>query len=320
MFARATWISLLAVMSLTAQATNVSLDTLYNQLDQCIDRQFDDSSTPAIFEQIDLAEACPQLSMLLAGDNELISTLVPDPETASLAELADLRYLVTQLHYPAAGHVELEYAGLQAMLDDALQDIPPAQHTSWWKQFIDWLFDRDPDESDEEDLRWLESFLEKLTLSASAARIILYTSILLVVALAVGMIWHEIRLGRTAGGSWSGRRSARNTREELFSDLANTLSVNPAALPRSLPALLNVCIDYLINGQRLPERKSQTNHEFLAYLQLHDDVAALPFSTLCQQAERVLYGDQAPDAETAARCLYEAKRLLAGTTPVGSTA
>jgi len=197
--------------------------------------------------------------------------------------------------------------------------IFPEQQTGWWKQLIDWLFHRDPGENDDADFRWLESFLKKLTLSASTARTILYTSTLLIAALALGLIWHEVRLGKAAGWSLFRRRSAKNTREEDLSDLENTLSINHDSLPEKLPALLNVCIDYLIKKHRLPERKSQTNHEFLTWLRTRNDAAAAPFSTLCKQAERVLYGDRRLDPDVAEQCRNEAKTLLSTVPPVESS-
>ncbi len=317
--ARVLWVGLLVFITGSGQAAETSLAELSDQINQCIDQQFTDGATPAIFEQINLLEECPQLAGTLAGHNEFTATLSPDHDSNNLAELADLSYLLTNIRYPAPRHIALERSSLQAILDDALQEIPQQQSTSWWKEFIDWLFSRDLEENTDADLRWLETLLEKLTLSASTARIILYTSAALITILAVVLIWHEIRLGKTAGWSLFRRRFAKKTREENLSSPVNTEPVNPDTLPANLPILLNICIDYLISTSRLPERKSQTNHEFLNYLQARGDMATRQFGLLCQQAERVLYGDQHPDPSIVERCLREAKSLLSTSEPVEST-
>lgn len=315
----ATLVSLLAFMPLAVQANGIDLAELSDEINQCIDRQFADDATPAILEQINLPDACPSLAGSLAGNSEFISVLSPDWDSNNLAELADLRYFIAHMRYPAPSRVELELSSLPGILDDALQDVPLEPQTSWWKQLIDWLLHRDPTDRDDADFRWLENLLEKMAVSASTAKTILYTSAFLIAALALALIWHEVRLGGASGRSLFRRRSARNIREENLYGLADTMSVNPDKLPASLPELLNVCIDHLISWRRLPERKSQTNHEFLRYLQARDDAVAPQFGTLCQQAERVLYGGHRPDPTVVKRCLDEASSLLSTAMPAEST-
>jgi len=313
--ARATWVGLLVCLSGFVQADGTRLNALSEQINQCIDRQFVDGATPAIFARIDLPETCPQLSVLLDGPGKFTSILSTDQDTGNLAELVDLRYLVANMRQPVRGGLKLDLSPPPGLLDNALQLKHKAQQTGWWKQFIDWLFQRDPDEKSDADFLWLKHFFEKLTLSATTARIIFYISTFVLVMLALGLIWREIRLCKTDGWQLFRRRSATNTREEDLSDQGNGLSINPDTLPANLPALLNVCIDYLIGKQRLPENKSQTNHEYLTHLQKGDDAAAMPFNTLCQQAERVLYGGLNPDPEVTEHCLNEAKSLLSVITP-----
>lgn len=306
-------------MPLAVQAAETSLTELSDQLNRCIDQQFADASTAVIFAQINLSEECPQLAEKLAGHSELTSTLSLDQDSINLAELADLRYFVVHMRHPGPGRVQLELSDLQGILDNALRDIPQEPQSSWWKQFIDWLFRHKPGENEDIDFSWLENLLGKLMPSASVARIILYASAFLIAALALAMIWHEVRLGKAAGWSLFRRRFAKNARAENLSGLANTLPINPDALPTNLPALLNVCIEYLIGMRRLPERKSQTNHEFLSYLQTRNDAAVPQFNALCRQAERVLYGGQHPDSSVVKRCRSEAKSLLFAVTSEEST-
>ncbi|HHJ15692.1 MAG TPA: DUF4129 domain-containing protein [Gammaproteobacteria bacterium] len=315
MLVRGTLAGLLALAAGSVQAAETDLGELTDRINQCIEQQFSDDAVPAIFAQIDLPEACPRLAGMLAGHGELIATLSLDPNSSNLAELADLRHMVASLLHPAPDRIELERSGLPGILDDALQDITTQQKTGWWKQLIDWLMRRDPGEEENADLRWLENFLEKLTPSAATARAILYSSAFLIAALALALIWHEVRLGKAAGWSLLRKGSARNTREEDLSGLTDSFSVNPDALPASLPALLNICIDYLISTRRLPERKSRTNHEFLNHLQTRNDAAAPPFSALCRQAERVLYGGQHPDPSVIEQCLGDARSLLSAAPP-----
>ena len=81
-------------------------------------------------------------------------------------------------------------------------------------------------------------------------------------------------------------------------------------LPGKVPELLNVCIDYLIRSQRLPEARSSTNREFLRHLLRRGDSAASGFDQLLQQAECVLYGNRHIDTQTLQQCRRQAVALL----------
>ena len=297
-------------MSGVGLADETLLADLSDQISECIDRQFEDDASPAIFAPIDLAAECPQLAVKIAERPDVIATLPIDQDSGNLAQLADVRYFIAQIRRSNPSLAKLDFSGLPRILADALQNKVQDRTSSWWEQLIDWLFRRDPADNDEQDLRWLENILKHFTLSASTARVVLYTGSLLIVVLALVLVGRELRFSKAMGRPLFRRTNTANTREENFSGLADTASINVDKLPENPPALLAICIDYLISKQRLPERRSQTNRQFLHHLQAHNDVSVASFKILFQQAERVLYGGHCAEKAVIEDCLGEVKRLL----------
>ena len=281
---------------------------LYNELTDCIDLQFERSPAPDSFSEIDLAVDCPELLLSLAVSTWVDKTSLSNHDHPGLAQLADLRYfLLGTFSHPESGR-SLDFSRLESILAATLDTQDHDQGQNWWERLLSWLRQRHKDQ-DETDIRWLDAWLEKISLSETTAEIITWSTTALLLLLATGLVINEVRLARQGRSAFRPHRTVHSGPTGAMPVAAAT----PAAaqqLPGKVPELLNVCIDYLIRNQRLPEARSSTNREFLRHLLRRGDSAASGFDQLLQQAECVLYGNRHIDTQTLQQCRRQAVALL----------
>jgi hypothetical protein len=281
---------------------------LYNELTDCIDLQFERSPAPDSFSEIDLAADCPELLLSLADSVWVNKTSLANHDHPSLAQLADLRYfLLGTFSQPESGRT-LDFSRLESILAETLDTDDHDQGQSWWERLLSWLRQRHKDR-DDVDLRWLDAWLEKLSFSETTAEIVTYSVAALLLLLAIGLVINEVRLARQGRSAFRPHRTVHSGPTGA-APVAAATPPDAQQLPGKLPELLNVCIDYLIRNQRLPEARSSTNREFLHHLLHRGDNAASGFDQLLQQAECVLYGDRHIDAQTLRQCRQQAAALL----------
>jgi len=281
---------------------------LYNALTDCIDLQFEYSPAPDSFREIDLAADCPELLLSLTDSAWVDKTSLANHEHPSLAQLADLRYfLLGTFNQPQPGRT-LDFSRLESILAETLDTDDHDQGQNWWERLLSWLRQRHKDREDV-DLSWLEEWLENFSFSKTTAGFITYSVVALLLMLAVGLVINEVRLARQGRPEFRPHRTARRGTTGTAPVAADT-PPNAQQLPGKVPELLNLCIDYLIRNQRLPEARSSTNREFLRHLLHSGDSAASGFDQLLQQAESVLYGDRQIDTQTLQQCRRQAAALL----------
>lgn len=290
----------------SASAPNDSI--LYNALDECIDAQFEHSSTPDSYSEIDLAAACPDLLRSLADSDWLERTAFDNYHSPSLAQLADLRYfLLGSLSEPQPGEA-LDFSRLESILTETLDTDKHDQGQNWWERLLSWLRQRHKDR-DDVDLLWLEEWLDKFSLTEATAELLLYSITFILILLAVGLVINEVRLARQGRALFHSRDTTQSGAVAAAAESAATLA-DAQQTAHTAPELLNVCIEYLIHRQRLPQAHSKTNREYLLHLTRNGDSAATGFEQLLQQAECILYGDRQIDADTLQRCHQQANTLL----------
>lgn len=282
--------------------------TLYRELSACIDLQFEHSPAPDSFGQIDLATDCPALLPSLADSGWLDKTSLASHDQPSLAQLADLRYFLLGTFEQQESGRTLDFSPLASILSATLVTDDHDQGQSWWQQLLGWLQQHHQDR-DDADLRWLKEWLETFSFPETTAAVITYSVIALLLLLAAGIIINELRLARQGRSAWPPHRTVRRGPAATVTVSADTPS-GVQQLPGKVPEMLNLCIDYLIRNQRLPEARSSTNREFLRYLLQHRDSAAPGFDRLLRQAESILYGDRQIDAQTLQECRRQAAALL----------
>ena len=281
---------------------------LYNELTDCIDLQFEHTPAPASFREIDLAADCPELQLSLAESNWADRTALANHDHPNLAQLADLRYILHGTVSPRESRRSLDFSRLGSILAETLDTDTRGGGQNLWERLLNWLRQRHKGREDV-DLSWLQEWLEKLTLSKAASAYVAYGVSAMLILLAAGFIITEIRLARR-GRSAPGPRRTTHRNPAGAAPLDDDTPPQARQLPCKLPELLNVCIDYLIRNQRLPETRSRTNREFLRHLLHTGDRAASDFEHLLRQAECVLYGDRDIDTQTLQQCRRVAADLL----------
>jgi hypothetical protein len=212
----------------------------------------------------------------------------------SAAGLTELRLLLTQVP-GAARRPAPRVAGVAGLLATFVQS--ERAHSSWWDRFRQWLRHvLAPQPSQEDD--WLQRLLVKL-FTANAADTIAWTSLVLVVALALGIIANELRL---AGFLRSGERSLRRRRADLTpaaapAGLEQIARAPPTEQPRML---LEFIARRLAEQQRLPPARALTTLELTQRARLADEERA-SLAALASVCDRVRFsGCEVPGTSLAA--------------------
>lgn len=281
---------------------------LYNELNDCIDLQFEHSPAPDSFSEIDLAADCPELLLSLTDSVWVAKTSLANHEHPSLAQLADLRYFLLGTFNQPEPDRTLDFSPLESILAETLVTDDHDQGQNWWEQLLGWLQQRHKDR-DDADFSWLKEWLETFSLPETTAAFVTYSVVALLLLLAAGIIINEVRLARQGRSAFRPHRTVRSGPAGTAPVAADT-PPDAQQLPGKVPELLDICIDYLIRNQRLPEARSSTNREFLRHLLHSGDSAASGFDQLLQQAESVLYGDRQIDTQTLHQCRRQAAALL----------
>ena len=223
----------------------------------------------------------------------------------SAAGLTELRLLLTQVP-TGAQRPAPRVAGVAGLLATLVQS--ERAHSSWWERFRQWLrhilAPQPP-----QDENWLQRLLVKL-FTSSAADTIAWTSLALVVALALGIIANELRL---AGILRPGERSLRRRRRA-----EPTPSAEPAGLEqiaRATPAeqarmLLEFIARRLAEQQRLPPARALTTRELTQRARLPEAEHA-SLAELASVCERVRFSGREVPGPSLAEAIIRGKGLLA---------
>ena len=222
----------------------------------------------------------------------------------SAAGLAELRLLLT--HAPTGAQRPVpRVAGVAGLLATLVQS--ERAHSSWWDRFRQWLRHiLAPQPTQEEN--WLQRVLVRL-FASNAADTIAWTSLTLVVALALGIIANELRLAGLlrSGGPSLGRRRAQPTPAAQPAGLDQIAGAPPAERPRML---LEFIARRLAEQQRLPPARALTTLELTQRARLPDEERA-SLAILASVCERVRFsGCEVPGTSLAA-ALARGESLLA---------
>ena len=201
---------------------------------------------------------------------------------------------------------------------------------TWWERFKSWLRSllRRDEATPAENFGWLERLLSHLRLRPWLARTIGYTTIGLVIALALWIVWRELR---HANVFTRHRRASGGSGHTAWPPPAFAAEVRAAdldSLPlRQRPALLlQLLVQALRQSDRLGAERALTFRELSERAKLDDDWQRSRFERIARLAERQRYGtpSQAPPAgadeqlrETLADglSLYAQLRATAGAHP-----
>jgi hypothetical protein len=179
-----------------------------------------------------------------------------------------------------------------------VQDAPQ----SWWERFKSWLRsllrrDQDPTRAN---FGWLERLLSHLKLKPWLAQAVGYTTIGLVIALALWVVWRELRQAnvftrhrRAAGGierkGWSPPAFAPEMRAGDLDTLP--LWERPAVL-------LQLLVQALRQSERLGLERALTFRELSERARLDNELQRTRFERIARLAERQRYGARSQTASS----------------------
>ena len=173
-------------------------------------------------------------------------------------------------------------------------------HQSWWERFKSWLRSllRQDELPANTDTGWLARLLSHLKLKPWVARTIGYTAIGLVIALALWVIWRELRF---ANALTRRRRAAAGPGRPdwtppAFAGEARVGDLDGLPLWERPSLLLQLLVQALRQSDRLGIERALTFRELSERAKLDDDLQRARFEHIARLAERQRYGtrDQLP--------------------------
>ncbi len=301
--------TLLLVSSLAA-AQQDNNEIKYNQLlNNCIEQQFDNQSTPKLNKKIDLLEECPELSILLATreSNDFIQPpLESDTTLNRLLDEQKLRTLV--YHVPNNTLTNLEL--VTELASGYNLGSPNEDSKSWWQIFKQWLKDNYASDDEDTNIDWLIELLDGFSIPDWLYKTILYGSITLIIIFAIVIIVNEFRHYKR----FKNRDAQQNNVDNLdplheFRKL-NWEEIQNLPFNQRTSALLQYLIQQCIDRDWLPNNNSFTNREFYCSLKKLDSNKAIKFNTIINAAERAIYGNHTLSNDELNQLLLITKDML----------
>jgi Domain of unknown function (DUF4129) len=297
---------LLALLLVAAVAPCAQGREALAAIDECIaklDTALDVGYSP-------IAEHCPELTPALTQspwapwlpadwqreDNQL--------SASSLSELRTLLSRAAQADAPRRTPPRTQrVAGVLAAL---VRHEPVPE--SWWTRFKLWLR-RILTPQPQEDQGWVRRLLAGVTLSRNSLEWIGWGSLVLVVALALGVVINELRMAGLLGPR---ARHAPGVRAGEANDPADLrLEDIERAAPAQQPALLLAFITLqLIAQERLPPARALTARELARRARLPDQSGHASLAQLLTVCERIRFSGTEVDAESRASALRSGRALL----------
>jgi hypothetical protein len=178
---------------------------------------------------------------------------------------------------------------------------------SLWERFKSWLNEWLSGE-DRQAPTWLEEMLERLTVPAVVMKIILYSLLAAIVAMAIAVIVIELRAaGLFAKRNAAGRAMLGDSPDALFGKSATMGDVEAAPLLERPAMLLRLLVSALVAKRRLAAARGLTHRELAQRAQLQT-LDRVRFERLTRLAETIRFG-RAVSADDA--LVAEAQPVLA---------
>lgn len=285
---------LLCCLATSVQAQDISLQTCLNLARQLAG------------QEVSLREDCPALFNELQNQGLLAGFEPPLSATVSIAQLEFLAD--SRLSRRSPGIIRQD--GLDRLLSDILNVETGDPETGWWQAILKWLDSIKPADH-EAQYQWLQRWLQALRPSAQAARIFIYASIALLLALSVWLVIGELS---HAGifRKFSGRRKPLPLTGS-HPHTPSSFSHGPimALTPRGqIGALLAQLINALIQRKLIPADPSLTPRQLAGGLAAQPGDAKSAFSRLVHESEPLLYGNRAVDPDLIDGYRREVQALL----------
>jgi hypothetical protein len=208
-------------------------------------------------------------------------------DPSAIGQLADLRRFYEGEPRFEAPHIESLAAAVSSL---HVQSAPQ----SLWQRFKSWLRSllRQDEVPSRTDNGWLDRLLAHLKLTPWVAQAIGYTTIGLVIALALWIIWRELRYANVLTRR---RRPSGGIARAEWTPQAFAAEVRAGDLDRlplwERPALLlQLLVQALRQSQRLGFERALTFRELAERARLDDELQRTRFERIARLAERQRYG------------------------------
>ena len=259
-----------------------------------------------------LNERCPKLAKALATLLDDADKGVVDTDSMSVEGLRDLRSFAEGFqHLPVTRQVHrLDLNRVDDLLAEVLVD--EEVEDTLWDRFLRWLEQYVKDGESPRFERFLD-WLDGLDAPPWLGDVIVNTSVVLIVLLALIVIGNELRL---SGLLRRGRNRRGQTARTIAGDVPGkpripTLDELPGLPPRQLAAgILAIVTATLAERGWLTSSSSLTNGELVRQIRQSRSVLADSFTGLVNGIEKILYGDLPPDEETRKELLAAASALI----------
>lgn len=263
-------------------------------------------------QDFDLDDRCPRLAKWLAASPDAGVFGFVDIDAIGIEGLRDLQSFAAGFdHEPASAEkFSLDFDGVDALLADVL--IEETSDDSLWEQFLRWL-EQYVKDGESMDLERFIDWLQDLDVPPWLGEVILNSSLVLIILLAVLVIGNGFRLAGVL-------HRIRRPRKRQASAGA------PAAVPRpqltsleelrGMPArrmaatALEIVTAAFAERGWLSSSASFTNGELARQIGQRKSDLARPFTRLVIGIEKIIYGDRLPDEDTRQRLIDSAGALV----------
>ena len=303
------------VFAATEVGASVSRDGLPGDLiHSCLAelRELSNAAGHSSSRNYDLDERCPRLAKRLASSPDAGVSGFVKIDATSIEGLRDLQSFAEGFdREPASsGEFSLDFDGVDALLADVL--VEATIDDSLWEQFLRWL-EQYMKDGESADLKRFVDWLEDLDVPPWLGEVILKSSLVLIILLAVLVIGNEFRLAgvlhrirrpRKRQASAGAPAAAPKPREMSLEELRGLP-------PRQMAAtVLEIVTAAFAERGWLSSSPSFTNGERARQIGQRKSDLARPFARLVTGIEKIIYGDRLPDEDGRQRLIDSAGELI----------
>jgi len=275
-------------------------------------RELSDAAGHSSTHNFDLDERCPQLAKRLALSSDAGVPGFVEIDATSIEGLRDLQSFAAGFdREPASSEkFSLDFDGVDALLAEVL--VEETIDDSLWEQFLRWL-EQYVKDGESANLNRFIDWLEGLDAPPWLGEVILKSSLVLIVLLAVLVVGNEFRVAgvlrrirrpRKRQASAGAPAAAPKPRETSLEELRGLP-------PRQLAArALEIVTAAFAERGWLSSSSSFTNGELARQIGERKRDLARPFTRLVTGIEKIIYGDRLPDEGSRQRLIDSAGELI----------
>jgi hypothetical protein len=275
-------------------------------------RDLPDAAGQSDSRNFDLDDRCPQLAKWLAASSDAGAFGLVEIDAIGIEGLRDLQSFAAGFdHEPASAEkFSLDFDGVDALLADVL--IEERIDDSLWEQFLRWL-EQYVKDGESMDLERFVDWLQAIDVPPWLGEVILNSSLVLIILLAVLVVGNEFRL---AGILHRIRRPRKRQASAGAPAAVSTPRLTSLEGLRGLPprqmaaAVLEIVTAAFAERGWLSSGASFTNGELASQIGQRKSDLARPFTRLVIGIEKIIYGDRLPDEDTRQRLIDSAGELM----------